>query len=61
MVGRIVKMAAYAKAPLKTFVMMHPVRALKWGATYLVVKKVLDMRQHRSGRLHRTPSGQPAA
>lgn len=53
MVGRIVKMAAYTKAPVKTFVTLHPVRALKWGAMYLVVKKVLDMRKHRSAPTHR--------
>jgi hypothetical protein len=45
MAGRILKMVAYTKAPLKTFMVMHPLRALKWGAAYFVVKTALDMRR----------------
>jgi hypothetical protein len=45
MKGRMMRIAGYAKAPLATFVFLHPLRALKLGATYLVVKKALDMRR----------------
>jgi hypothetical protein len=45
MVGGILKMVAYTKAPLKTFMVMHPMRALKWGATYFVVKTALELRR----------------
>jgi hypothetical protein len=44
----MMKGAAYVKAPLETFVLTHPLRALKWGATYLAVKTLLDMRRKRS-------------
>ena len=45
MFNRMLRMAAYAKAPVQMFVVRHPVRALKWGATYLAVKTVLEMRR----------------
>jgi hypothetical protein len=35
----------YVKAPVKTFVVLHPMRALEVGAAYLVVKKVLELRK----------------
>ena len=48
MIGRMLRGAAYAKAPVETFVLSHPLRALKWGAMYLTVKTLLDMRRkHR--------------
>jgi hypothetical protein len=40
--------AAYVKAPMETFVLTHPLRALRWGATYLAVKTLLDMRRRRT-------------
>jgi hypothetical protein len=43
MVGRVLRLAGYARAPVKMFMVMHPVRALKWGATYLIVKKALEL------------------
>ena len=49
MFGRMLRGAAYVKAPMETFVMTHPLRALKWGATYLAVKTLLDMRRRRTG------------
>ena len=45
MVGRVLKAAGYVKAPVQTFMLLHPMRALKLGATYLVVKKVLEARR----------------
>ena len=45
MIGRVMKLAGYAKAPVQTFVLLHPLRALKLGAAYLVVKKALEMRR----------------
>ena len=45
MVGRLLKTAGYVKAPVKTFMVLHPMRALKWGAAYLVVKKVMEMQR----------------
>jgi hypothetical protein len=49
--------AAYVKAPLGTFVATHPLRALKWGATYLAVKTLLDMRRkNRPARAERWPA-----
>ena len=50
MVGKILRMAAYAKAPIHTFTLMHPMRALKLGATYLVVRKALGMRRRSAER-----------
>ena len=40
MIGKLLKMAAYAKAPRGTFAMMHPMKAAKYGAIYLLVKGV---------------------
>ena len=48
MFGRALRVAAYVKAPVQMFVLRHPVRALKWGATYLAVKTVLEMRAKRA-------------
>ena len=45
MVGRVLKVVGYAKAPVKTFMVLHPLRALKWGAAYLAIKTVLGMRK----------------
>jgi hypothetical protein len=45
MVGRVLKVVGYAKAPVKTFMVLHPLRALKWGAAYLVIRKVMGMQK----------------
>ena len=37
---KIAKMAAYTKAPRATFAVMHPLKAAKFGAIYLIVKSV---------------------
>lgn len=44
MIKTIAKLIAYKKAPAKTFALLHPLKALKWGAIFLVVKKVLGRR-----------------
>lgn len=36
MFGTLAKMVSYVKAPLKTFIVLHPVRTLKFGAAYWV-------------------------
>jgi hypothetical protein len=42
MLKRIAKLAAYAKAPKATFAMLHPIKAVKWGAILMAAKVVLD-------------------
>jgi hypothetical protein len=39
---KLLKLAAYAKAPKATFALLHPIRALKWGAALYVGKKVWE-------------------
>jgi hypothetical protein len=53
MLGRILKGVAYVKAPKETFAVTHPLRAIKWGATYLMVKTLLDMRRRQRPSLAR--------
>jgi hypothetical protein len=38
LLGKIAKMAAYTKAPRATFAVMHPLKAAKYGAIYMLVK-----------------------
>lgn len=40
MLKGLAKLAAYNKAPKKTFALLHPIKALKWGAAFFVGKKV---------------------
>ncbi len=42
MIKGIAKLVAYKKAPFKTFALLHPVRALKWGAMFFLGKKLWD-------------------
>jgi len=44
MIGKLAKMAAYARAPRATFAVMHPVKAAKYGAIYLLVKGITRKR-----------------
>jgi hypothetical protein len=39
---KLLKLAAYAKAPKATFALLHPIKALKWGAAFYVGKKVWE-------------------
>ena len=45
MIRTIAKLIAYKKAPAKTFALLHPMKALKWGAIFFIVSKVLGRRQ----------------
>jgi hypothetical protein len=38
LLGKLAKMAAYTKAPRATFAVMHPLKAAKYGAIYMLVK-----------------------
>ncbi len=42
MIRRLLKLTAYTKAPKTTFVLLHPIRALKWGAAFYVGKKMYE-------------------
>lgn len=42
MLKSLTKAVAYWKAPVKTFVVLHPMRALKWGGIVLIAKVLLD-------------------
>ena len=46
MIRTIAKLVAYKKAPAKTFALLHPMKALKWGAIFFLVSKVMG-RKHR--------------
>jgi hypothetical protein len=39
-IAKLAKMAAYAKAPRATFTMMHPLKAAKYGAIYMLVRGI---------------------
>lgn len=38
----LAKLVAYKKAPMKTFAVLHPIRAVKWGAGLFLIKKLTD-------------------
>jgi hypothetical protein len=38
--AKLAKMAAYTKAPRATFAVMHPLKAAKFSAIYMMVKGV---------------------
>lgn len=42
MLKSVAKAVAYWKAPVKTFVLFHPMKALKWGGMLLAAKFVFD-------------------
>lgn len=44
MIRKLAKLVAYKKAPAKTFAFFHPIRALKWGAAFFLVKKLIGRR-----------------
>jgi hypothetical protein len=41
MIGKVLKTAAYVKAPRATFAMMHPLKAAKYGAIYMAVRTLM--------------------
>jgi hypothetical protein len=55
---KLIKLAAYAKAPRATFALLHPIRAAKWGAALWIGKKVWDRVRSASERFpgETTPS-----
>lgn len=53
MIKGIAKLVAYKKAPMRTFVLLHPIRALKWGAMFFLGKKIWE-----GVRSEGTPKGQ---
>ena len=48
MIGKVMKTAAYMKAPRATFAMMHPFKAVKFGAIYMAMRALTKGR--RQGR-----------
>ena len=45
MIGKLMKTAAYVKAPKATFAMMHPLKAAKYGAIYMAVRALMKGRR----------------
>ena len=48
MIGLAAKMLAYKTAPKATYAVMHPFKAAKYGAIYMVMKRVMG--RSRAGR-----------
>lgn len=44
MIRKLAKLVAYKKAPAKTFAVLHPMKALKWGAVFFLVSKLIGGR-----------------
>lgn len=40
----LAKLVAYRKAPMLTFVILHPIRAIKWGAALFLLQKLWGSR-----------------
>lgn len=53
MLKGLAKGVAYYKAPAKTFALLHPLKAVKWGAIFLLVGMVIK-RTARRGEATRT-------
>lgn len=51
MLKGISKAVAYYKAPVKTFAVLHPIKAVKWGGIFLLVGMAL---KRTVGRSHAT-------
>ncbi len=49
MLKSLAKLTAYSKAPKKTFAVLHPIKAVKWGAGLFLVKKLWDGLRRRGG------------
>lgn len=47
MLKSLTKAVAYWKAPVKTFALLHPMKALKWGGMILVAKVLFDRARKR--------------
>ncbi len=42
MLKGLAKLVAYRTAPKRTFALLHPLKALKWGAAFLLAKKLWE-------------------
>ncbi len=42
MLKKLTKLVAYTKAPKKTFAVLHPIKAIKWGAGLYLAKVLWD-------------------
>lgn len=40
MLKTLAKLVAYKKAPKRTFALLHPIKAAKWGAGLFLLKKL---------------------
>jgi hypothetical protein len=50
MTGLIAKLMAYARYPRRTFVLLHPIRAAKFGLAYLAGRRLFgDAKAKRKG------------
>lgn len=48
MLKAFAKATAYYKAPLRTFAVLHPLKAVRWGAILIVAKFILDRMSRRT-------------
>lgn len=53
MFGTLAKMVSYAKAPGKTFIALHPVKALKFGAAYWAGRMLFGRKKREEARAQR--------
>jgi hypothetical protein len=50
MTGLIAKLMAYARYPRRTFLLLHPIRAAKFGLAYLAGRRLFgDAKARRNG------------
>lgn len=45
MIGKLMKTAAYVKAPRAAFTLMHPLKAAKYSAIYMAMRSVMRGRR----------------
>ncbi len=53
MTGLIAKLLAYAKYPRRTFLMLHPIRAAKFGLAYLAGRRLFGEANGKAKRRRR--------
>lgn len=49
MLKGLAKLVAYKSAPKRTFALLHPVKALKWGAVFLLARKLFGGKDKARG------------
>lgn len=57
MFGRLAKVVSYAKAPRKTFITLHPLKTLKWGAAFLLLKLLFEPKRKTDEKEPRPQEG----